>query len=292
GIVFVELLAPPLTDGAANAVRRPVYTRAWTGDPDSATYLHHGTDPGRYIPLDAIRLRRINGKLRAEVDGQPIWPVHHATRSFSPPWDRLARVLLATAPVELPWDYHRMLQSLTRLPSCFNVPRISVSGGIILSPALWRLSTDQLWDRSAPMPAKLRALIRLRSQNALPRWIELMPVDDKPAVPCDLESTLAIRAIERYATGRAQLELREMLPAPDQLLVVDRAHNPGDRLVSQLQMRFPSDESVTAVAERIAPDIRASFGLPDQRLDDASVAARCRGPPATCDHQLAEIRTN
>lgn len=290
GVLFVELLAPPLTDGAANAVRRPAYTRAWTGDPDSATYLPCGPGPGRYIPLDAIRIRRVDGKLRAEVGGQPIWPVHHATRSFSPPWDRLARVLLATAPVELPWDYQRVIRSLTRLPELHTVPRILVSGGIVLSPALWRLSTEQLWERSAPLPAKLSALVRLQSRHALPRWVFIIPADQKSAVPCDLESIQAIRAIERHATDIEELALTEMLPAPDQLLVVDRAHNCGDRLASQLQLRFPCDESPAAMASRIAPAVRAAFGLPELMLDDSGATSGCRGPPAICAHQMADPR--
>jgi len=164
GILFVELLLPPLQDGAANAVRRPVYTSVWTGDPHTTAYLRSDTDPGRYLPLHAIRVRRINGRLRAEVDGQPLWPVYHATRSFSPPWDRVARVLLATAPLDVPWDFGHMIHSLTRLPSQTAVPRISVSAGIVISPAQWRVSPDHLWDRDSPTTAKLRALIRLRNR--------------------------------------------------------------------------------------------------------------------------------
>ncbi len=82
GFLFVELLAPPLTDGAANAVRRPIYTSAWTGDPHAEGYLRGGADPGTYIPMSAISIRRIEGRLRAEVKGQPIWPIYHATPDF------------------------------------------------------------------------------------------------------------------------------------------------------------------------------------------------------------------
>ena len=280
GILFVELLLPPLQDGAANAVRRPVYTSAWTGDPHTAAYLRGDTDPGRYIPLQAIRIRRIDGRLRADLDGQPIWPVYHATRSFSPPWDRLARVLLATAPLELPWDFKRTIQSLTRLRGQPAVPRVSVGGGLVLSPAQWRVSPQHLWDRDARATAKLRALIRLRSRYELPRWVCLDRGDNKPPAPCDLESVHAIRTIERCTTGHAPINVTEMLPLPDQFLVLDHAHSSGDRLAAQLHLRFPCDESATAMATRVAPAILAAFGPPDLVPDGPTAPSGGRGPPA------------
>jgi len=291
GILFVELLIPPLTDGAANAVRRPIYTRAWTGDPHADAYLRGGTDPGIYIPLNAIVIRRIEGRLRAEVDGQPIWPVYHATRTFEPPWNRVARVLLATAPVDWPLHCERMSHVLgllrTLLPEQATVPRISVDGGIVLSPAQWRVPSDQLWDRDSPGRAKLRALIRLRDRYALPRWVYLLRDDHKPPMPCDLESIHVIRTIERCTTGSAPLNVIEMLPSPDQLLVVDRAHSSGDRLASQLQLRFPCDESASAMANRIAPAVLAALGsrgsLPNGSVAPTQVAVRQRRTFHACN---------
>jgi hypothetical protein len=279
GMLMVELLLPPLQDGAANAVRRPVYTSAWTGDPHTAAYLRGDTDPGRYIPLHAIRIRRIDARLRADLDGQPIWPVYHATRSFSPPWDRLARVLLATAPLDSLWDFQHLMRSLTLMPGLPVVPRISVSEGLILSPARWRLLPDQLWHSGASATAKLRALARLRNRHSLPRWVYLIRGEDDPPVPCDLESLHAIRTIERCATGPAPLNVIEMLPTPDQFLVIDRAHSTGDRLASQLHLRFPCDESVTAMATRVAPAVLAALGSPDPVPDGPTVPEGGRGPP-------------
>ncbi|HEX5886527.1 MAG TPA: lantibiotic dehydratase [Pyrinomonadaceae bacterium] len=287
GILFVELLLPPLQDGAANAVRRPVYTSAWTGDPHTAAYLRSDTDPGLYLPLHAIRVRRIDGRLRAEVDGQPLWPVYHATRSFSPPWDRVARVLLATAPLDLPWDFGHMIQSLTRLPGQTVVPRISVSAGIVISPAQWRVSPEHLWDMHSPATAKLRALIRLRNRYSLPRWVCLDRGDDTPPVPCDLESIHAIRTIERCMKGSAPVNVIEMLPAPDQFSVVDRAHDSGDRLAAQFQLRFPCDESAQAMAARVAPAILAALGSPG-RLRLVPPRHREAGPLAT-QHQFRSV---
>jgi hypothetical protein len=260
GVLFVELLLPPLRNGAANAVRRPVYTSAWTGDPRTDAYLRGDTPTGRYIPLSAIRIRRVAGRLRADADGQPMWPVYHATRSFSPPWDRLARVLLATAPLELPWDFKRVMRALTFVPQGVRLPRISVSGGIVLSPAQWRISPDEVWDRRFTTVAKIRSLIRLRDRYSLPRWVFLDRAEDEPPIPCDLESVHAIRTIERsVAGGRSRLSMSEMLPTPDQCLVTDRAHDRADRLANQVHLRFPCDESATAMAARVAPQIRSAL---------------------------------
>jgi hypothetical protein len=262
GILFVELLLPPLQDGAANAVRRPVYTSAWTGDPHTDAYLRSGADHGRYIPLNAIRVRRIDGRLRAEADGQQIWPVYHATRSFSPPWDRLARVLLASAPVDLPWDFKRMIRSLTQLPGQFAVPRISVGGDIVISPAQWRVSPELLWDGHASMTVKIRALIQLRNRYSLPRWVFLDRGNNQSPVPCDLESIHAIRTIERCNTGNTPVNVVEMLPAPDQFLAADLAHSSGDRLAAQLHLRLPCDESAIAMAARVTPAVLAAIVPP------------------------------
>jgi hypothetical protein len=282
GILLVELFLPPLTDGAANAVRRPLYTSAWTGDPHTDAYLRSDTSPDHYIPLDAIRIRRIDGRLRAEVDGQPVWPVYHATRSFSPPWDRLARLLLATAPLELPWDFQRVIRSLTPLPGQGAAPRVSLSGGLVLSPARWHVSPDHLWDRDVSATAKLRALSRLRSRYSLPRWVYLDRGEANPPVACDLESIHAIRTIERCATDMSPMNVIEMLPTPEQLVVIDRAHGSGDRLAAQLHLRFPCDESAMAMATRIAPSILTALGSP------RPAPAGCRGPPAPGVPHMAE----
>jgi hypothetical protein len=282
GILFVELLLPPLQDGAANAVRRPVYSGAWTGDPHTAAYLRSDTDPGRYIPLNAIRIRRIDGRLRADVDGQRIWPVYHATRSFSPPWDRLARVLLATAPLDLPWDFKRMIQSLTRLPGQRALPRVLIGDRIVLSPAQWRVSPDYLWDSDASATEKIRALTRLRKGYSLPRWLYLDRGNGKPPVPCDLESILAIRTIERCTTGNAPVKMIEMLPAPDQFLVIDRAHSSQDRLAAQFHLRFPCDESASGMAARLTSTLVAALGPPDLVPEGPTAPpgdCRNRGPP-------------
>jgi hypothetical protein len=294
GVLMVELLAPPLTDGAANAVRRPVYVGTWTGDPLAATYFPVGTAPDRFIPLDAIQLRRRNGGLQAEVDGRPIWPMHHATRSISPPWDRLARILLASAPDVLPWGYASVEDSWGLLPEHRALPRILVDG-IVVFPARWRLGPDQLWDFDASMLTKLRALVRLRDHLALPRWVHVSGVGADAPLACDLESILAVRAIERASIGASEVRFVEMVPSPDEFLVEDLAHRPGDRVLSAVQLRFPIDADPAEVAARIAPRILTSLGRTEPYVGEPLPLVMCRDPPTsdlligTGDVALSEV---
>lgn len=278
GVRLVEVLAPPLTGGAANAVRRPVYTNAWTGDPLAATYFPDGALPDRYVPLNAIRIRRRNGALQAEVDGRPIWPVHHATRSISPPWDRLARILLASAPDVLPWGYSMAEDSWDLLPEYPSLPRILVEG-VVVFPARWRVTRDELWDRAESLTARLRALIRLRDRLSLPRWILVKGASSDPPVACDLESILAIRTIERELAGASAVRVIEMLPTPLELLVEDHGHRPGDRVVSSVQLRFPVDANPSDLATLIAPRILKALGRSKPFVDESLAAAMCRDPP-------------
>lgn len=278
GILMVEILAPPLADGAANAVRRPTYTRAWTGDPHSQAYMR--CDPGRYVPLSAIRISRVGGRLLADVDGQPIWPVYHATRSFSPPWDRVAQILLSTSPPNVPLAARTMLRSLDVPTGMAALPRISVGGGLVLAPAQWLLSPAELWDRTTSNREKVRALVRLRRQRSLPRWAWLVPAGDGPLVPCDFESLQAIRMLERGATSTSTLRLVEMLPGPGDLWVIDKSHSGAHTVSSQIQLRLPSDETPAAAAARVAVSMVASLSAEPRARESASLASRCRDPPA------------
>ena len=267
GILFVELLIPPLSARAANAVRRPAYTRAWTGDADLDTYRPADGSASRYLPLDSITLRRGPAGLVAEADGRRIWPVYHATRSPLPPWDHLAELLLAAAPRLLPWTTRRLSNSLDLFPGRSHMPRITVGRELVVTAAQWRLSADDLWDPDLPMAGKIRAAARLRARPGLPRWV-LLSAGDGGSVPCDLESLPGIHAVDRVRRAGRPLVVTEMLPAPDALMLGDRAYRPDDRVASELLLRLPYDELPEAMAARLA----RRLALP--------VPGRARSPPA------------
>lgn len=251
---FLELLIPPLSEGAANAVKRPpLYTRHWTGDPDLLTFCAATRRRPKYIPLNRVTLRRAQGRTIVEANGRPVCPMYHATRRPLPPWDTLAEWLLGAAPLPMRWAPRPLHRSLDAFSDRVWMPRIIVGGALVLAGAQWRIRTNELWDGKADALGKALTLNRLRTSRGLPRWVFVSSQVGKPE-PCDLESVRAIKVLERGAMrGNGEFILVEMLPRPDQLLVTDALSDPDDRLVSSIMLRFPCNESPAQLATRLAP---------------------------------------
>ncbi|WP_050514920.1 lantibiotic dehydratase [Streptomyces rimosus] len=272
---FVEVLVPPLAERAANAVRRPLVTSWWTGDPDPAPY--YGTAPGpgtaRYLPLDRITLRRDGARVIAEADGRRILPVHHGTRSALPPYDVLLRLLMAASHPAT--AYFVQLDGLAgAFPRAERLPRLTVGGRLVVSPAVWRLPRTALWRADDTDLAKVRTLAALRRSAGLPRYAFLRYGAGAKPVPADLAALPTLRVIDRLLTqgsapeGGGELLIEEMLPAPDGLVLRDRAHRGGDRgregayVAAQLLMRFPHDRVTGDLAASAAAALRGGTHLP------------------------------
>jgi hypothetical protein len=235
---FVEILAPPLSERAANAVRRPIYTRAWTGDPDIRPYWPNASELPEYINLSEIELR-FGTRLHAETPAGPIWPIYHATRSPLPPWSSVFELLMASAPQVFSWTPLRLYQSLDLFPDRVFMPRITIEDELVLCCAQWRITADELWDSAADDFSKVRALERLRRRRGMPRFVFLSTSGSIRPIACDLENLESVWLIEKLTRPDAQLIAMEMLPAPDQLLVRDC--NSPRRFVSELLLRLPCD---------------------------------------------------
>lgn len=252
GGLFVELLLPPVSPIAANAIRRPVYTNAWTGDPDP--WLYHGAPPPdrRYIPLAEITVRRTGGGVVAEAGGQPVWPMYHATRTPRPPWDTLYQALMAASPQPPNWPACLTAPSAL-LTGRRATPRITLGGALVLTPAAWRVERGELWDFAAPVLAKVRALQRMADRLDLPRWLF---VDGAPdgKLACDLASVRAVDVIERVvdAAPDGAVVLEEMLPSPDHFPVVDDRTPVPDRYAAELLVRLPAGEPPARLVRRLA----------------------------------------
>ncbi|MEV7811309.1 lantibiotic dehydratase [Streptomyces flaveolus] len=263
GVRFVDLLVPPLTERSANAVRRPVTTRWWTGDPDPTPYYGSPGRYARYLPLDRISLRRgSRGRIVAEADGRRIIPVHHATRSPAPPYDTLVRLLLAAS--------HPAASCLVRLdaldaalPDRARLPRLTAGGDLVLAPATWRIDRARLWRPGDDPLAKVRALALLRRSAGLPRYAFARTAPGAKPVPVDLVSLTAFHLIERLCAQEAgtALWLEEMLPAPGDLLLRDPLHG-GATVAAQLLLRLPHDQSAGRLAGAAA-DALVHGGPPD-----------------------------
>ncbi|MFC0437361.1 lantibiotic dehydratase [Kutzneria buriramensis] len=218
---LVEILVPPLDDRAANAVRRPSYCPLWTGDADSSSYLPAG---GRYLPLDRITLRRGENRIVAEdLAGNPLWPMHHATRTPIGPWGLVVTLLTAASPQPPSISFGNRMAAF---PERDSLPRLEIAGGLILSGRHWRITP----------PTSLRDLAALD----LPRFV-FARAGGKPR-PVDLHSLSALRELSRLGD---EIVVEEMLPDPDHLPLRD---DHGEPIAGQLLLRLPHRRATTAAA--------------------------------------------
>ncbi|MFJ3216676.1 lantibiotic dehydratase [Kitasatospora sp. NPDC086801] len=263
GARFVELLVPPLAERAANAVRRPVITGWWTGDPDPVPYQGPAGLTARYLPLDRITLRRAGPQIIAEADGCRLLPVHHATRTPLPPYDVLVRLLLAAG--------HPAGSRVIRLdglaeafPGTDRVPRVTVGGGtLVISPAVWRVPAALLWRPGADDLTKVRALTGLARSAGLPRFAFVRAVPQVKPVPVDFEALTAVPLLERIRARHpgADLLVEEMLPAPGGLLLHDPVHG-GAAVAAQLLLRLPYDQGIEELAVLATAALRGETDVP------------------------------
>lgn len=254
GARFVEVLAPALVERAANTVRRPPLTTAWTGDPDPRPYFGASRPDAEYIPLERITVRRDGDALIAEVGGVRVYPTHHATRAPMPPYDVLNSLLLGAGH---PGGARqaRLDGLIAALGEAGRVPRL-VAGDMVLAPTAWRAPRSLLWTPAAIELAKVRALARLRRQLGLPRFVFVTAIACAKPVPADLDALPGLRAIERVCAQVPGDELffEEMLPAPPDFGLRERAPDwPGSgRLAAQLLLRLPHNVPIEELAARAA----------------------------------------
>lgn len=249
GRPMVEILVPPLSSRAANAVRRPGYTPLWTGDPDRAGFVDSG--PGSYLPLERITLRRAGDQVVAEVAGQPIWPVSHTTRLMAPPWDTVTALLLLASPQPDRERWRSLRYSLPAWPRRRSVPRITVDGGLILTPAQWRVRLAELWHTTDRVTDKLIALQRLRRRHRMPRLVTVVADVHHDPIAVDLDSILGLRVFDRFIQqGRPVLLVRELLAEPDRLPVIDEAAG-GRACLAELLLRLPVATPADVFARQI-----------------------------------------
>ncbi|MFJ1879367.1 lantibiotic dehydratase [Streptomyces sp. NPDC088137] len=282
GVRFVELLVPPVTDHAANTVRRPVITRWWTGDPNPAAYFGPGGPGQRYLPLDRITLRRSGRRIVAEADGERVVPVYHATRNPMPPYDRLVRLLLSAGH---PWA--GTVLSLDGLaaafPACDDVirlPRLTAGTDLVVSPAMWRVPRARLWRRDDGDLDRVRVLASLRRTAGMPRFVFVRPAFEAKPVPADLEALTALNVIERTCAALPgdELVFEEMLPGPQGLVLRDALHR-GEPVAAGLLLRLPFDRAPEELAASAAALIHDVPGPPAPGAAAAGATGTKQGTP-------------
>lgn len=260
GVEFVEVLVPPHNDRGANAVRRPRYTRVWTGDADPSAYLADHPGSGRFLPLGRITLRRQDGRVVAEdPSGRPLWPVCHATRVPPAPWDVVLALLTAAAPVGRLARPFLLGDHTTAFSGRDRVPRIVLNGGLVLAPRCVLLTRDRLPAPGAPLAERARRLAGLRAATGMPRWNFVRVHGAGRPRPVDLDGLGALRVLDRLLADPAArvLAFEEMLPGPDDLSVLDDG---GEPLAAQLLLRLPHRASPARLADGVAKAWRELTG--------------------------------
>ena len=240
----VEVLMPVAAAPGANSVRRPRYTRRWTGDPDPAAYWPANTafDLAEHLPLGEVTLRRAGDRVIAEHEGRELWLHHHATRAPSGPWRHLASLLALAAPGR-PVPALRLGGLLGAFPRHDRAPRVTAGNDVVVSCAQWRIGP--LWRETDPLARKQDAVVRLRELRGLPRWVFARSEKDGGALPVDLDGASAVRLLDRIGRAGWPLLVEEMLPAPDQLVVREA----GEGLCAQVQLRIAPCRSTSAIPD-------------------------------------------
>lgn len=247
----VEVMVLALNTMAANAVRRPGYTRAWTGYSNVSHFTRRSEAPSRYIPLAKITLRQEQGRIIAEADGDELWPMMHATRSLPQPWPLIVGWLLRASPQPFRGSWRKLDWSLPGWPERNYVPRLTLSGGrVVITPAQWRISVDELWRPADTALAKARMLQRLHARLGLPRWVTICGDVHQEPLACDLESLQTLHVVDRLVrSGATEFLVAELIPRPDQFMVNDPLHSAGPS-GSEWLVRLPWQVSPAALAHR------------------------------------------
>ncbi len=245
----VEILVPPQGSRDANAVRRPRYTRSWTGDADPATYVDDPAGMRRYLPLGEITLRRdARGVIAEDRAGRVLWPVHHATRRPPPPWDVVVSLLTAASPVRRLTVPRAFGDPRAAFPGRTRTPRLLLDPDLVIAPATVFAGRDLLPEPGGDRFARLRALANLRLATGAPRWV--LARHGHRSRPVDLDSVATLRVFDRLLADPAVdgLVLEEMLPAPEDLTVSDVD---GQCYAAQALVRLPMDTSPCRLAEEV-----------------------------------------
>jgi lantibiotic biosynthesis protein len=165
------------------------------------------------------------------------------------------------------------------LGSAPRLPRVTL-GRAVLAPAKWTLTAAALagllGTRGA---ARFRAASELRRAHRLPRWLSVGDGDQRLAL--DLDNVLCVDTLAELARDRAELELLELYPTPDDSCVGEA----GQRFTHELAVPFVRTDAGTAASPRApeGPAVR-TFAPGSEWL-----TVKCYGGPAGVDRLLREV---
>jgi len=180
------------------------------------------------------------------------------------------------------------------------LPRV-VTGRLVLSPATWRVSKEELKRLGEVSGAtRFQAVQQWRAERRLPRWIALADGDN--TLPVDLDNVLSIEAFVHVVKERESAALVEVLAASGELC----ARGPEGRFVHELIVPFVRKDEGARIEDRGSRIADRSFA-PHSILNPQSSILDSRSSPrrfspgsewlyaklytgaATAEHVLREV---
>jgi thiopeptide-type bacteriocin biosynthesis protein len=226
--VFAEVVHLP-EGRSGNVVRRPLFR-----DYEIPYLGESGAPLERQLPASdlLVSIRRGEIVLRSRRLGRRVIPRQTAAHNYVSYGPGLYRFLCA---LQAQSTAGGVLWSWGALSSAPFLPRIS-RGKTVLSAARWNLVKEELSRLAAASPGtgRFRAVASLRAALRLPRYVLVADLAEELLV--DLDSVLSVDAFVHLAKGRDRLELKELLPAPDELC----ARGDDGRYVHEALLTFVS----------------------------------------------------
>ncbi len=239
--IFAEIVhLPPIAERLGNVICRPLL-RSY-----EIPYLGRSGAPSeRQIEISDILVSVVDGRvtLRSQRLNKQIIPrltnAHAYMFETHLPAYRFLAALQEQGYCAMNGGWLEELNDRAPLPF---LPRIR-AGRVVLSRARWIISEEELEVMTtAKGAAQFQAVQEMRRRRRLPRWIQL----DEMVV--DLDNPLCVETLVVRLSGRTSAKVRELFPAPDELL----ARGPEGRFVHELVVPFLRNREATR-GERLPP---------------------------------------
>lgn len=130
------------------------------------------------------------------------------------------------------------------LESARFLPRVS-HGRVVFSLARWNLAAPELRAiEASPEGGRFAAVMRLREEARIPRWVRLVEGDNRLII--DLDNILCVDMFVQAIKGKTRVSLEELFPGPGELC----AEGPEGRYVHELLIPFVRTAPLVAEAAR------------------------------------------
>jgi len=112
-------------------------------------------------------------------------------------------------------------------------PRVTVDG-VVFARETWRVAPAELgWPVLEDAAARFVAARRWARSLGMPRWVFIKTAEEVKPVYVDFDSTVYVEVLAKQLRGASAASLSEMLPAPQDVWVVDAA---GARYTAELRV--------------------------------------------------------